>query len=234
MLVPATRLLRRPPGAGREGPGGPHGASSPPRLRSAGPALHTLPWLAARGCLCVAGVVTVIQPPATWPQRLARMVVTTPWARAGAPKRVKVAVPGRGGGPGGSRGPGRSPGAPQPQRPAGTSGRVHPGHTLGTRRRPAGTAAALPPPAGRRAGPVLRGLSWTPAASLRGPGPPHPARGWDARPLSPQQGSEDSPPRAAWPPSPASSPPPLGPRPWCCRDHLFKAPSPPCARCHPS
>lgn len=123
---------------GREGPGGPHGASSPPRLRSAGPALHTLPWLAARGCLCVVRVVTVIQPPATWPQRLARMVVTTPWARAGAPKRVKVAVPGRGpgrgGGPGGSRGPGRSPGAPQPQRPAGTSGRVHPGHTSGTRR----------------------------------------------------------------------------------------------------
>lgn len=73
-------------------PGGPHGASCLPGLRSLGLVLHTRSWLAGGCCLCVVRVVTVIQPPATWPQRLARMLVTTPWARAGAPKCVKVAV----------------------------------------------------------------------------------------------------------------------------------------------
>lgn len=52
-----------------------------------GKALHTA-LLAGSGsfCLRVVRVVTVIKPPATWPQRLARMVVTTPTARAGAPE----------------------------------------------------------------------------------------------------------------------------------------------------
>lgn len=52
-----------------------------------GKAVHTA-LLAGSGsfCLCVVRVVTVIKPPATWPQCLARMVVTTPTARAGAPE----------------------------------------------------------------------------------------------------------------------------------------------------
>lgn len=52
-----------------------------------GKAVHTA-LLAGSGsfCLCVVRVVTVIKPPATWPQCLARMVVTTPMARAGAPE----------------------------------------------------------------------------------------------------------------------------------------------------
>lgn len=52
-----------------------------------GKAVHTA-LLAGSGsfCLCVVRVVTVIKPPATWPQCLAWMVVTTPTARAGAPE----------------------------------------------------------------------------------------------------------------------------------------------------
>lgn len=105
-------------------PGGPHGASRPPGLRSSGLVLHTRSWLAGGCCLCVVRVVTVIQPPATWPQRLARMLVTTPWARAGAPKCVKVAVLGLGWRSGCT--------APRPppralrQQPAGTSGPTWP------------------------------------------------------------------------------------------------------------
>ena len=93
---PAARLLSCPLGARREGPGGPHGASSLLRLCPRGrPCTRSRGWQWGC-CLCVVRVVTVIQPPATWPQRLARMVVTTPSARTGALKCVKVAVLGLG------------------------------------------------------------------------------------------------------------------------------------------
>lgn len=188
--VLAARLLSCPPGAGREGLGGPHGASSPPRLRSSGPALHTLSWLAVGCCLCAVRVVTVIQPPATWPQCLARMVVTTPWARAGAPKCVKVAVLGLGWRSGCE--PGDSSGSPtssahrhlEAQRPASPKAQGSPqpartgdGHHTGehTANWASSALPALPPPASAEACPLFPGhflnlapdLSWPPAAFLQ-------------------------------------------------------------------
>lgn len=84
----APLLSSRPlVGAGCTGPGGPRGASSLLARAPSGKAFHTA-LLARSGsfCMCVVRVVTVIKPPAIWPQCLARMVVTTPTARAEAPE----------------------------------------------------------------------------------------------------------------------------------------------------
>lgn len=89
----SSPVLVAPCGAGRVGPGGPHGASSLPCLQALGKALHTALLAGSESfCLCVVRVVTVTKPPATWPSVWPGWRLRHPWPRQGSLKCVEAAV----------------------------------------------------------------------------------------------------------------------------------------------
>lgn len=107
----SSPVLVAPCGAGRVGPGGPHGASSLPRLQALGKALHTALLAGSESfCLCVVRVVTVTKPPATWPSVWPGWWLRHPWPRQGSLKCVEAAV-----GWGGHKWRGSPPPRPSPQ-----------------------------------------------------------------------------------------------------------------------